>query len=69
MFSKARLRNKRAATVAAAAGLLLFAGGAAQMPDGRPTPTGLEVPRWVSLKSEPVHARFGPGRDHRILWE
>lgn len=69
MFSKARSRNKRAATVAAAAGLLLLAGGAAQMPGGRPTPTGLEVPRWVSLKSEPVHARFGPGRDHRILWE
>lgn len=57
------------ATVSVAAGLLLLAGGAAQMPGGRPTPTGLEVPRWVSLKSEPVHARYGPGRDHRILWE
>lgn len=39
------------------------------MPDGRPTPTGLEVPRWVSLKSREVRARAGPGLDHRILWE
>ncbi|MBX9615823.1 MAG: hypothetical protein K2X25_09540 [Caulobacteraceae bacterium] len=39
------------------------------MPDGRPTPTGLEVPRWVSLKSSEVRARQGPGLDYRILWE
>ena len=39
------------------------------MPDGRPTPTGLEVPRWVSLKSSHVRARQGPGLDYRILWE
>jgi len=39
------------------------------MPDGRPTPTGLEVPRWISLKSSKVRARQGPGLDYRILWE
>lgn len=39
------------------------------MPDGRPTPTGLEVPRWVTLKSSQVRARQGPGLDYRILWE
>lgn len=39
------------------------------MPDGRPTPTGLDVPRWVSLKSSEVRARQGPGLDYRILWE
>ena len=39
------------------------------MPDGRPTPTGLEVPRWISLKSSEVRARSGPGLDYRILWE
>ena len=39
------------------------------MPDGRPTPTGLEVPRWISLKSSKVRARTGPGLDYRILWE
>ncbi|SPU42187.1 Uncharacterized protein conserved in bacteria [Brevundimonas diminuta] len=38
------------------------------MPDGRPTPTGLEVPRWVTLKSSQVRARQGPGLDYRILW-
>ena len=69
LFSKPRPRNKRALTAGAAVGLLLLVGGAAQMPGGRPTPTGLEVPRWVSLKSEPVRARYGPGLDHRILWE
>ena len=49
-------------TVTSAIGLLLLAGGTAQMPGDRPTPTGLDVPRWVSLKSEPVRARYGPGR-------
>lgn len=39
------------------------------MPDGRPTPTGLDVPRWISLKSSQVRARSGPGLDYRILWE
>ncbi len=39
------------------------------MPSGRPTPTGLEVPRWVSLKSNRVRARQGPGLDYPIMWE
>ncbi|WP_252865401.1 hypothetical protein [Brevundimonas diminuta] len=47
-------------------GVLLAAGST--MPDGRPTPTGLEVPRWVTLKSSQVRARQGPGLDYRILW-
>ena len=50
-------------------GVAVFAGGGATMPDGRPTPTGLEVPRWVSLKSSEVRARMGPGLDYEILWE
>ncbi len=61
--------SRRIATIAAATTLGLFAGAGATMPDGRPTPTGLEVPRWVSLKSSEVRARQGPGLDHRILWE
>lgn len=45
-------------------------GGAGQtMPDGRPTPSGQPVPRWLSLKSSEVRARYGPGLDYRILWE
>jgi SH3-like domain-containing protein len=55
------------AAVAGAA--MVGAGGQATMPDGRPTPTGLEVPRWITLKSSQVRARQGPGLDHRILWE
>lgn len=47
----------------------VLTGAQATMPDGRPTPTGLEVPRWVSLKSSQVRARQGPGLDYRILWE
>jgi SH3-like domain-containing protein len=39
------------------------------MPDGRPTPSGQPVPRWLSLKSSEVRARYGPGLDYRILWE
>jgi len=34
----------------------------------RPTPSGLPVPRWVSLKFDRVNARAGPGDDHRLLW-
>lgn len=43
-----------------------------------PTPTtaqavkkgssGLPVPRFVSLKSDRVNVRRGPGRDHEVLW-
>ena len=50
-------------------GLAIFAGASATMPDGRPTPTGLEVPRWLTLKSSEVRARTGPGLDYNILWE
>ncbi len=36
--------------------------------DGRPTPSGLPVPRYVTLKFNEVNARAGPGDDHRLLW-
>jgi SH3-like domain-containing protein len=45
----------------------LLAVPAAAQPD-RPTPSGLPVPRWVSLKSSQINARVGPGNDYRILW-
>ena len=50
------------------AGLVLvavLAGGAAA---DRPTPSGLPVPRYVTLKFDRVNARAGPGDDHRLLW-
>jgi SH3-like domain-containing protein len=30
--------------------------------------SGLPVPRFVSLKSDKVHIRQGPGTDHKVLW-
>lgn len=66
---KARSRLHRLLAAVAVAGLGVMAGAGATMPDGRPTPTGLEVPRWVSLKSSEVRARSGPGLDYEILWE
>ncbi|AXS38820.1 SH3 domain-containing protein [Breoghania sp. L-A4] len=30
--------------------------------------SGLPVPRFVSLKSDRVNVRRGPGRDHEIIW-
>lgn len=47
----------------------VLAGAGQAMPDGRPTPSGQPVPRWLSLKSNEVRARLGPGLDYRILWE
>jgi SH3-like domain-containing protein len=35
---------------------------------GRPTPSGLPVPRYVVLKFGEVNARAGPGDDHRLMW-
>ncbi|WP_310539612.1 SH3 domain-containing protein [Phenylobacterium sp.] len=34
----------------------------------RQTPSGLPVPRYVTLKFDEVNARAGPGDDHRLLW-
>jgi SH3-like domain-containing protein len=34
----------------------------------RRTPSGLPVPRYVSLKFGEVNARAGPGDDYKLLW-
>ena len=34
----------------------------------RRTPSGLPVPRYVTLKFDEVNARGGPGDDYRLLW-
>lgn len=72
MSTKATVRVKsfrRLGIVAGLISLAMMTSAAQTMPDGRPTPTGLEVPRWISLKSSKVRARQGPGLDYRILWE
>lgn len=47
---------------------LLAACGAKTDDRARVTPSGLPVPRYVSLKFDPVNARSGPSDDHRLLW-
>ena len=46
-------------------------GASANIATTLPSPTqtsGLPVPRFVSLKSDRVHIRQGPGTDHKVLW-
>ncbi|WP_425256239.1 SH3 domain-containing protein [Microbaculum marinisediminis] len=31
-------------------------------------PSGLPLPRFVSLKSDRINVRAGPGQDHRVAW-
>lgn len=69
MSSKAPSRFQRLAVVACVLGAAVLGGAGQAMPDGRPTPSGQPVPRWLSLKSDEVRARYGPGLDYRILWE
>jgi SH3-like domain-containing protein len=61
-FSRA---PRRAALAILAA---LSVGGPAAAAAERQTPSGLPVPRYVSLKFGVVNARAGPGNDHRLLW-
>jgi SH3-like domain-containing protein len=61
-------RAKWAEILAAAAALLLAAPSLAADKQDRPTPSGLPVPRWVSLKFDTVNARSAPGDDSRLLW-
>ena len=56
------------AGVLAAALALLAAPSVAADKTDRPTPSGLPVPRYVSLKFDTVNARSAPGDDSRLLW-
>src|ERR1700744_3227210 len=61
-----------AGLVRVVAALALLAGASAARAGGKPaetsTPSGLPVPRYVSLKFDSVNARSGPSDDHRLLW-
>jgi SH3-like domain-containing protein len=50
-------------TIAGLAGLLPAAAA-----DGHNGPSGLPLPRFVSLKSERVNVRAGPTKDHNVNW-
>ena len=56
--------------MAAAVAVLVLAGckGGHGQVQARATPSGLPVPRYVSLKFAEVNARNGPGDDYRLLW-
>jgi SH3-like domain-containing protein len=69
VFAFLTSRKRSAAAAAAVIVASLLGGAGTTMPDGRPTPTGQPVPRWLTLKSSEVRARQGPGLDYRILWE
>ena len=47
--------------------LAILAGGVAQAQAPKVTPSGMEVPRYVSLKYGKVNARAGPDEAHRLL--
>lgn len=58
--------NQAKTALIALIGLAPLLAGAA--PGDHPTPSGLPVPRYVSLKFSDVNARAGPGDDSRLLW-
>ena len=58
--------TKAKAALFALIGLAPLLQGAAPKP--RVTPSGLPVPRYVSLKFAEVNARAGPADDSRLLW-
>ena len=46
----------------------LVLGAQAAQAQPKTTPSGLPVPRYVTLKFGKVNARSGPGDDHRLIW-
>lgn len=63
----------RVGAVALAATLSVMPAYAQQRPAAGTVPaaasgSGLPVPRFVSLKSDRVHARQGPSLEHKVLW-
>jgi SH3-like domain-containing protein len=65
---QAAMRALRSSGLVLAAALLAAPIVAHGAPQPRSTPSGLPVPRYVTLKFDPVNARAGPGDDHRLLW-
>jgi SH3-like domain-containing protein len=61
------LRRSSFGLVLVAALLLGEPAGAVEQSAAGPS-SGLPVPRFVSLKSDRVHVRGGPSRDHEIAW-
>lgn len=64
---RSRNRNDASPLKAALLGAVALAAGLGAAPP-RKTPSGLPVPRYVSLKFSEVNARQGPGEDYNLLW-
>lgn len=65
---RALLRLALALGVAAGAAACSRHAGDKTVQGGRQTPSGLPIPRYVSLKFGKVNARGGPGDDYKLLW-
>ena len=68
MIGPSRRLLKSAALGLFTAAILATGAQASPAAPDRPTPSGMPVPRFVSLKFDKVNARAGPGDDHRLLW-
>ena len=66
--SAARRSARRAVAGLAVVMCAVGVGAASTTPDGRPTPTGFDVPRWITVSGKRAHARRGPSLDQPILW-
>lgn len=62
------LKTARLLALAAALALCACKPGQSAPGQARETPSGLPVPRYVSLKFGDVNARVGPGDDYPLLW-
>ncbi|MBO9710027.1 MAG: hypothetical protein J7521_17640 [Caulobacter sp.] len=61
-------RKHRSPWAASAAAMAMTIAGAALAQTPKVTPSGMDVPRYVSLKYGEVNARVGPDEEHRLLW-
>ena len=68
MPSNLKHRSFQAAFGALLTGFVVLGVGPARADGPKVTPSGLEVPRYVSLKYDQVNARNGPDEAHQLLW-
>jgi SH3-like domain-containing protein len=65
---KHRSLGHLALTTATLVAALAVSAGMARAQAPKVTPSGMDVPRYVSLKYGEVNARVGPDEEHRLLW-
>lgn len=68
-FLRVKWFNRSYVTAIVAATFILLSWAEwGQAQTGRTGPSGLPLPRFVSLKSDRVNVRIGPSRDHNVGW-